>query len=49
MIRFQPPEVIKTEVFFRLPDKIRTRKRWEWSDPNRINQPVDSFLISCKE
>jgi gluconolactonase len=44
MFLFQPPARVKTEVYFRLPDKFRKKQRTEWSDPNRLGQEVDSFL-----
>jgi gluconolactonase len=44
MFMFKPPEIVKTEVHFRLPDSFRTKRRTAWSDPNRLGQEVDSFL-----
>jgi gluconolactonase len=44
MYVFEPPVRIPTEIFCRLPDKFRQRKRMPWSDANRMGQEVDSFL-----
>jgi gluconolactonase len=41
---FEAPVRVKTELHFRLPDRFRSRQRTSWSDPNRLGQPVDSFL-----
>lgn len=44
MYVFEPPKKLKAEVVYRLPDQYRKRQRTAWSDPNRLNEPVDSFL-----
>jgi gluconolactonase len=44
MFVFEPPKRLKPEVFFRLPEKYRKKQRTAWSDPNRLKEPVDSFL-----
>lgn len=42
---FQPPEVIRTEVFFRLPDELRRSGRPSvWASVNRVGASVDCFL-----
>jgi gluconolactonase len=41
---FEPPKRLKTEIVFRLPEQYRNKRRSAWSDPNRLNEPVDSFL-----
>lgn len=41
----QPPQVLDTAVFTRLPDRFRrTGVRSAWADANRGGQPTDSFL-----
>lgn len=44
MFFFELPQRLKAEVVFRLPEKFRNKRRTAWSDPNRLNEPVDSFL-----
>ena len=44
MFVFEPPKRLKAETVFRLPDQYRNKRRTAWSDPNRLNEPVDSFL-----
>lgn len=44
MYIFQPPVRIRTEVHFRVPDKFRKMQRTEWSDANRLGDPVDCFI-----
>ncbi len=45
MFLLQAPEVRETEVFTRLPDRLRrTGSRSDWADANRGGQPTDSFL-----
>jgi len=41
---FDPPKRLTTEVAYRLPEKYRNKRRTSWSDPNRLLEPVDSFL-----
>jgi gluconolactonase len=43
-VLFAPPDIIKAEIFTRLPDRFRTLDRSEWADANRGGSPVDSFL-----
>ena len=41
----QPPQVLDTELFTRLPDRLRRSDvRSSWADANRGGQPTDSFL-----
>lgn len=45
MYLLDPPQVRKTELYARLPDRFRrTGVRSEWADANRGGQPTDSFL-----
>jgi gluconolactonase len=44
MYIFQPPVHVRTEVHFRVPDRFRKKQRTDWSDPNRMGQPVDCFI-----
>lgn len=44
MYIFQPPVRIRSEVHFRVPDKFRKMQRTEWSDANRLGDPVDCFI-----
>jgi len=45
MMLLQPPAVRDTELFTRLPDRMRRPgQRSEWADANRGGQSVDSFL-----
>lgn len=45
MFLLQPAQVRDTEVFTRLPDRLRrTGVRSAWADANRGGQPTDSFL-----
>lgn len=44
MYIFQPPVRIRTEVHFRVPDSFRKKQRTEWSDANRLGEPVDCFI-----
>ena len=41
---FAPPEIIRTEVFARVPDALRHLRSTAWSDANKAGQPVDCFL-----
>jgi gluconolactonase len=41
---FAQIQMIKAEVFTRMPDKFRKRGRTKWSDPNRQLAEVDNFL-----
>ena len=41
---FAPPPTITTEVFTRLPDKLRRPRRSAWADANRAGRETDSFL-----
>lgn len=44
MFYFDRPERLQTEVVFRLEPHHRNKRRTPWSDPNRLGEPVDSFL-----
>jgi gluconolactonase len=45
MFLLNPPQIRETEVFTRLPDRLRRRgMRSDWADANRGGQPTDSFL-----
>ncbi|MBS0240883.1 MAG: SMP-30/gluconolactonase/LRE family protein [Proteobacteria bacterium] len=44
MSLYPPPTVVKAEVFSRMPDALRRKKRTEWADFNKAGQPVDCFL-----
>ena len=45
MMLLQPPRIQETEVFTRMPDRLRrTGVRSDWADANRGGQPTDSFL-----
>lgn len=45
MFLLQAPEVRQTELFSRMPDRLRRGGvRSEWADANRGGQPTDSFL-----
>lgn len=44
MYVFNPPARVPTEIYFRLPDKFRRKRRTAWSDANRLGQEVDCFL-----
>jgi gluconolactonase len=44
MSLFPPPDVVNTEVFARVPDKLRTRRLTEWSKINAGGQEIDTFL-----
>jgi gluconolactonase len=45
MVLLQPPRLRDTEVFTRMPDRLRrTGQRSAWADANRGGQPTDSFL-----
>lgn len=45
MFLLQAPEVRQTELFSRMPDRLRrSGVRSEWADANRGGQPTDSFL-----
>lgn len=45
MLLLQSPQVRETEVFTRLPERLRrTGVRSDWADANRGGQPTDSFL-----
>ena len=41
---FAPPEVIRTEVFARVPDHLRRPRRTDWSDVILGGREVDCFL-----
>ncbi len=41
---FAPPAVIETEVFARLPDRFRDKRRTAWADANKAGEEIDSFL-----
>ena len=41
---FAPPPTIETEVFTRLPDSLRRKRRSAWADANRAGKETDSFL-----
>jgi gluconolactonase len=41
---FDAPKRLTTEIVYRLPEKYRKKQRTSWSDPNRLLEPVDSFL-----
>lgn len=41
---FAPPQPIKTEVFARLPDEHRAKRRSAWGDANKGGATIDSFL-----
>ena len=41
---FEAPEVIETEVFARVPDRLRVRDRASWMSRNRHGDFIDSFL-----
>jgi gluconolactonase len=41
---FKQPELIKADVFMRMPDTFRKKQRTAWSDANRQGAEVDSFL-----
>jgi gluconolactonase len=41
---FKQPELIKANVFMRMPDTFRQPQRTAWSDANRQGAEVDSFL-----
>ena len=41
---FKQPELIKADVFMRMPDTFRKKQRTAWSDANRLGAEVDSFL-----
>lgn len=41
---FAPPPVIETEVFARLPERFRNKRRNAWADANKAGQAVDCFL-----
>jgi len=45
MFLLQAPAVRETEIFTRMPDRLRrTGDRSDWADANRGGQPTDSFL-----
>ncbi len=44
MLFLNPVERLVAEVHYRLEEKWRTKRRTAWSDPNRANVEVDSFL-----
>jgi len=45
MFLLQAPEVRETQLFTRMPDRLRrTGVRSDWADANRGGQPTDSFL-----
>lgn len=45
MFLLQAPEVRQTELFSRMPDRLRrSGTRSDWADANRGGQPTDSFL-----
>jgi gluconolactonase len=45
MFLLQVPDVRETEIFTRMPDRLRrTGVRSDWADANRGGQPTDSFL-----
>jgi gluconolactonase len=44
MSLYPPPAEVPTEVFARLPDPYRERRRSSWSDANRGGEAVDCFL-----
>ena len=44
MSLYPPPQTIKAEVFTRMPDKFRRKKKTQWADFNKAGQAVDCFL-----
>jgi len=41
---FKQPELIKAEVFMRMPDTFRQKQRTAWSEANRQGAEVECFL-----